>query len=68
MFVTQLLVLGLAVQNIFASRWQRRLQEEKGEEMGSIMATESVGGGLEHVPGSSGKGSAEMHIYGRGSP
>ena len=63
--MTQLLVLGLAIQNLFVARWDKGAEVEKGEELGSIMAPESMmgGAGIE-----SGKTSPEMHIYGGRSP
>lgn len=63
--VTQLLILSLAVQNVFVLRWETRIQEEKGEELGSIIKPESLRGGFGH-DGASGKGSPEMRV--RSSP
>lgn len=63
--VTQLLVLSLAVQNLFVLRWETKIQEEKGEELGSIIKPESLRGGFGH-DGASGKGSPELHV--RSSP
>ena len=62
MFVTQLLVLGLAVQNCFARQKNGLHEEEKGEEMGSIMAPESMKSGFGNE-GVSAKGSPEIHVY-----
>lgn len=65
-FVTQLLMLGLAIHHMVAERRRGQkgfVREEKGEELGFIMAPESLRSGAVSRNGGDDKGSPEMHVY-----